>query len=61
MLSKELEVCLNEAFSGARQRRHEFITVEHLLLALLETPRVTEILRACGTNWLAQGTAGFPG
>jgi ATP-dependent Clp protease ATP-binding subunit ClpA len=50
MLSKELEVCLNEAFSGARQRRHEFITVEHLLLALLETSRVTEILRACGTN-----------
>ena len=50
MLSKELEVCLNEAFSGARQRRHEFITVEHLLLALLETPRVMEILRACGAN-----------
>lgn len=50
MLSKELEVCLNEAFTEARQLRHEFITVEHLLLALLETPRVSEILRACGAN-----------
>lgn len=50
MLSKELEVCLNEAFSGARRRRHEFITVEHLLLALLDSSRVVEILRSCGAN-----------
>ncbi|HLU61941.1 MAG TPA: ATP-dependent Clp protease ATP-binding subunit ClpA [Gammaproteobacteria bacterium] len=50
MLSKELEVCLNEAFSGARRHRHEFITVEHLLLALLDAGRVVEILRACGAN-----------
>ena len=50
MLSKELEVCLNEAFSGARRRRHEFITVEHLLLSLLDSARVAEILRACGAN-----------
>ncbi|HEX6930374.1 MAG TPA: Clp protease N-terminal domain-containing protein, partial [Gammaproteobacteria bacterium] len=50
MLSKELEVCLNEAFSGARRRRHEFITVEHLLLSLLDSGRVVEILRACGAN-----------
>ncbi|MBW3568014.1 MAG: AAA family ATPase, partial [Proteobacteria bacterium] len=50
MLSKELEVCLNEAFSGARRRRHEFITVEHLLLALLDSTRVVEILRSCGAN-----------
>lgn len=50
MLSKELEVCLNEAFSGARRRRHEFITVEHLLLALLDAGRVVEILRSCGAN-----------
>ena len=50
MLSKELEVCLNEAFSGARRRRHEFITVEHLLLASLDSTRVVEILRSCGAN-----------
>ncbi|MDX1454887.1 MAG: ATP-dependent Clp protease ATP-binding subunit ClpA [Gammaproteobacteria bacterium] len=50
MLSKELEACLNEAFSGARQRRHEFITVEHLLLALLDSMKVSEVLRACGAN-----------
>ena len=35
MLSSELEICLNEAFQGAREARHEFMTVEHLLLALL--------------------------
>ncbi|MCG8435126.1 MAG: AAA family ATPase, partial [Gammaproteobacteria bacterium] len=50
MLSKELEVCLNEAFSEARQMRHEFMTVEHLLLAILDASRVVEILRACGTD-----------
>ena len=50
MLSRELEFCLNEAFQRARQDRHEFITVEHLLLALLDTPEVTEILRECGTD-----------
>lgn len=47
MLSSELEFCLNEAFQGARDRRHEFMTVEHLLLALLDIPRVHEILKAC--------------
>lgn len=46
MLSSELEFCLNEAFQGARDRRHEFMTVEHLLLALLDIPRVHEILKA---------------
>lgn len=50
MLSKELEICLNDAFQQAREERHEFITVEHLLLALLDTPRAFEILRACGAN-----------
>ncbi len=50
MLSSELEICLNEAFQRAREERHEFITVEHLLLALLETPEVTEILKACGAD-----------
>ncbi len=50
MLSSELEFCLNEAFQGARDRRHEFMTVEHLLLALLDIPRVHEILKACDTD-----------
>ena len=48
MLSNELETCLNSAFQMAREGRHEFLTVEHLLLAILDTPRVTEVLRACG-------------
>ncbi len=50
MLSSELEFCLNEAFQNARDRRHEFMTVEHLLLALLDIPRVHEILKACDSN-----------
>jgi ATP-dependent Clp protease ATP-binding subunit ClpA len=50
MLSSELEYCLNEAFQRARDLRHEFMTVEHLLLALLDIPRVHEILKACGSN-----------
>ena len=50
MLSKELEFCLNTAFKEARAKRHEFMTVEHLLLALLDTPRVIEVLRACGAD-----------
>ena len=50
MLSSELEYCLNEAFQNAREKRHEFMTVEHLLLALVDVPRVAEILRACGAD-----------
>jgi ATP-dependent Clp protease ATP-binding subunit ClpA len=50
MLSSELEYCLNEAFQRAREERHEFITVEHLLLALLDTPGVAEVLKACGAD-----------
>ncbi len=50
MLSSELEYCLNEAFQGARDSRHEFMTVEHLLLALMDVPRVVEILKACGAD-----------
>jgi ATP-dependent Clp protease ATP-binding subunit ClpA len=50
MLSSELEFCLNEAFQRARDRRHEFMTVEHLLLALLDIPKVHEILKACDAN-----------
>ena len=50
MLSSELEFCLSEAYRGARDDLHEFITVEHLLLALLDSPEVIGILRACGGN-----------
>lgn len=50
MLSNELEYCLNEAFQRARDDLHEFITVEHLLLALLDTTQVTDTLKACGTD-----------
>jgi ATP-dependent Clp protease ATP-binding subunit ClpA len=50
VLSNELEYCLNDAFHRAREARHEYLTVEHLLLAILDTPRVREILRACGAD-----------
>jgi ATP-dependent Clp protease ATP-binding subunit ClpA len=50
MLSSELEFCLNEAFQRARERRHEFMTVEHLLLALLDIPKIHEILKACNSD-----------
>jgi ATP-dependent Clp protease ATP-binding subunit ClpA len=50
VLSKELEVTLNAAFKEARERRHEFMTVEHLLLALLENPTAAKVLRACGAD-----------
>ena len=50
MLSSELEICLNEAFQAAREARHEFMTVEHLLLAIIDTPKVREILRGCGAD-----------
>ena len=50
MLSSELEYCLNEAFQRARDQRHEFMTVEHLLLALLDIPAVHEILKSCDSN-----------
>jgi ATP-dependent Clp protease ATP-binding subunit ClpA len=50
VLSSELEICLNEAFQSAREARHEFMTVEHLLLAIIDTPKVREILRGCGAD-----------
>jgi ATP-dependent Clp protease ATP-binding subunit ClpA len=50
MLSKELELTLNQAFKRARQRKHEFMTVEHLLLALLDNPTAVEVLQACGAD-----------
>ena len=53
MLSKELEFTLNLAFKEAREKRHEFMTVEHLLLALLDNPAAAEVLRACGADMQA--------
>ena len=50
MLSKDLEVTLNLAFREARNKRHEYMTVEHLLLALLDNDAAAKVLRACGTN-----------
>ena len=50
MIAQELEVSLHMAFVEARQKRHEFITVEHLLLALLDNPSAADTLRACGGN-----------
>jgi ATP-dependent Clp protease ATP-binding subunit ClpA len=50
MLDKELEYTLNVAFKDARAKRHEFVTVEHLLLALLNNSSVNDVLKACGAN-----------
>lgn len=50
MLSKELEFTLNLAFKEAREKRHEFMTVEHLLLALLDNPAAEEVLKSCTVN-----------
>jgi ATP-dependent Clp protease ATP-binding subunit ClpA len=50
VLSQELEFCLNDAFAGAREARHEFMTVEHLLLAIVDTPKVREVLKSCGAD-----------
>ncbi|MFT6404566.1 MAG: ATP-dependent Clp protease ATP-binding subunit ClpA [Marinomonas primoryensis] len=50
MLDKELEQTLNTAFKAARDKRHEFMTVEHLLLALIENSAASSVLKACGVN-----------
>ncbi len=50
MLSKELEFSLNQAFKEARENHHEFMTVEHLLLSLLDNPTAAKVLRACGAQ-----------
>ena len=50
MLSKELEVSLNQAFRAAYDNRHEFISVEHLLLAMLDNSAAIDVLKACGAN-----------
>ena len=50
MIAQELEVSLHMAFVEARQKRHEFITIEHLLLALLDNPTAAEVLRSCAAS-----------
>lgn len=50
MLSKDLELTLNDAFKNAREKRHEFMTVEHLLLALLDNDAAVKVLDACGAD-----------
>jgi ATP-dependent Clp protease ATP-binding subunit ClpA len=50
MIAQELEVSLHMAFMDARQKRHELITVEHLLLTLIDNPTAANVLRACGAN-----------
>ena len=50
MLSQELEFVLNQAFVKAAEKRQEFITIEHLLLALLGNPSAVDVLRSCGTD-----------
>jgi len=50
MIAQELEVSLHLAFVEARQKRHEFITVEHLLLAMLDNPSAAHVMRACGAD-----------
>ncbi len=61
MIAQELEVSLHMAFVEARQKRHEFITVEHLLLSLIDNPSAAEALRACGakTDTLRKDLGGF--
>ena len=50
MIAQELEVSLHMAFMDARQKRHELITVEHLLLAMIDNPTAAEVMKACGAN-----------
>ena len=50
MFSKDLELTIGQCYREARERRHEFMTVEHLLLALLENPSAAAVLRACGAD-----------
>src|SRR3990167_1832674 len=50
MLNRELEYTLNTAFNEARAKHHEYLTVEHLLAALLDNPSAAAVLRGCGAN-----------
>ena len=48
--TKNLSIHLNVAFKEARNKRHEFVTVEHLIIALLDNSSALEVLKACGAN-----------
>ncbi|MGL4185372.1 MAG: Clp protease N-terminal domain-containing protein, partial [Thiotrichaceae bacterium] len=50
MLSAEVEYSINTLFRDARDKRHEFVTVEHLLLAMLDNPSAAEVLRAVNAD-----------
>ena len=50
MLSRDLEVTLNSAFKRARELRHEYMTVEHLLLGLLDNASAVQVLNSCGAE-----------
>src|SRR5690348_18494067 len=50
MFSKDLEFTIGQCYKEAREQRHEFMTVEHLLLALLENPTAAAVLRGCGAD-----------
>ena len=50
MIAHDLEISLHMAFVESRQKRHEFITVEHLLLAMLDNASAAEVLTACSVN-----------
>ncbi len=56
MFSKDLELTIGQCYREARERRHEFMTVEHLLLALLENPSAAAVLRACGADLTKLGS-----
>ena len=55
MFSKDLELTIGQCYKEAREQRHEFMTVEHLLLALLENPSAAAVLRACGADLVKLG------
>jgi ATP-dependent Clp protease ATP-binding subunit ClpA len=54
--SSEVEACLNQAIHAARSAHHELLTTEHLLLALLDAPRVRQVLKGCGADLDQLGT-----
>ena len=60
MLSKDLEQTLNGAFKEARAKRHEFMTVEHLLLALLDNAAAVDVLKAVGAGRKARAAGPSP-
>ena len=52
MFSKDLEYSIGQCYKRAREARHEFMTVEHLLLALIDNPSAEAVLKACELGWV---------